>query len=83
MKNINKNDLVDLINLTLGNVIINEEQLDDNLETLGLDSLKFISLIIILEEELGIVFPDSKLVFSELNTVNKIYNVLISLNDNI
>ena len=51
-------------------------QLDDDLSELGMDSLAFIRIIVSLEEEFDCEIPDSKLLLSEMNTVNKIYKVL-------
>lgn len=57
---------------------ITPEKYDVDLQTLGVDSLNLIQIIIALEEEFGCEIPDSKLFSSELNTINKIYSVLVN-----
>ena len=41
-----------------------------------MDSISFIQTIVSLEEEFECEIPDSKLLISEMNTVNKIIDVL-------
>ena len=44
-----------------------------------MDSMTFIKIIVDLEEEFDCEIPDSKLLFSEMNTVNKIMQVLTEI----
>lgn len=69
--------------------IIKESIVDTGLETevlptseltkLGIDSLMFIRIIVRLEEEFKIEFPDELLLLSEMNTVDRIYEVVTNL----
>lgn len=52
------------------------EQCDDDLLELGLDSIKFIQIIVSLEEAFECEIPDEKLLFTEMNSVNKMLEVL-------
>lgn len=71
--------LLEIINQILTNHPITEEDMALTLDTAGLDSIGFIHIIVAIEEEYECEIPDSKLVFSELNTVEKIYMLLCSL----
>ena len=63
------NDAIDGLNLQ-------EDQYDVDLSTKGMTSLVFIHVVVALEDEFECEIPDSKLVLSEMNTVNKIKDVL-------
>jgi acyl carrier protein len=52
------------------------EQCDDDLLELGLDSIKFIQIIVSLEEAFKCEIPDEKLLLTEMNSVNKMLEVL-------
>ena len=58
------------------------EQCEDDLLEYGMDSIRFIQIIVSLEEEFECEVPDSKLILVEMNTINKIYDVLISIDSN-
>ena len=55
---------------------IDVTQLDTDLTQLGLDSVAFIKIVVTIEEEFHCEIPDSKLFVSEMNTINKIYDVV-------
>ena len=55
---------------------ISKEQIEENLVDLGMDSITFIHIIVDLEEEFDCEIPDSKLLITEMNTIQKIFNVL-------
>lgn len=46
---------------------------------MGMDSMEFVTIVVALEEEFDCEIPDEKLLISELNTVNKIYEVIKEL----
>lgn len=50
-----------------------------NLSSIGLDSISFIKVIIDLEEAFECEIPDSKILMSEMDTVEKIYQILTKL----
>lgn len=52
---------------------------DEDLITLGLDSLKFVELILQIEEKYSIIIPDDKLNILEMNTLMKITNMAVEL----
>ena len=49
---------------------------EEDLGTYGLNSISSIKLIVLLEEEYGIVFEDVDLLMYKVNTINKIKEVL-------
>lgn len=55
---------------------ISDKELNVSLTSLGMDSIGFVNLIVAIEEEFECEIPDSKLLISEMDTVEKILNVL-------
>ncbi|WP_028595931.1 acyl carrier protein [Paenibacillus assamensis] len=45
---------------------------DDDLTVLGLDSVKSVRLVLVLEEIFNVIFNDDELLFESFNTINKI-----------
>lgn len=60
---------------------ITTEQLEDNLPDSGMDSITFIKIIVALEEEFECEIPDEKLLITEMDTVQKMIDVLQALYD--
>lgn len=60
---------------------ITSDMFDTNLIDLGMDSIKFIHLIVALEEEFECEIPDSKILIPEMDTIEKIIGVLQTLYD--
>ena len=59
-----------------------QEQLEDSLPELGMDSITFIQIVVALEEEFECEIPDEKLLITEMDTVQKMLDVLQSIDDN-
>lgn len=78
MREIAIKDILDVINES-DNIDISEEQLEENLSELGMDSITFIQIIVGLEEMFDCEIPDSKLLISEMDTVQKMFDVLQEL----
>lgn len=81
MKPVNLNDLLSIVNSNLKDITITSEKVTQNLSELGMESITFIQIIVALEEEFECEIPDSKLLITEMNTVEKIMNVLQTLYD--
>lgn len=81
MKEVTKEEILDIINNAIEGDAIDLEQLDDDLSELGMDSIKFIQIIVEIEETFECEIPDSKLIITELNTVQKIFDVLQELHE--
>ncbi len=61
------------------NLIGMDEQtdLDTDLKNVGLDSLKFVRIVVEMENRFGIEFPDDKLDLSQTDTVRKLYEIVM------
>lgn len=79
MKEVTIDKIVEILNANIENAEITEENLDENLSELGMDSITFIKIIVSLEEEFECEIPDSKLLLREMDTVNKILGILKDL----
>lgn len=75
MKEITKEKVLEIVN-SAQDMEVTVEQCDDDLLELGLDSIKFIQIIVSLEEAFECEIPDEKLLFTEMNSVNKMLEVL-------
>lgn len=79
MKQITTETVLTVLNGFLKEATITPDQVDADLSELGMDSITFIQIVVSLEEEFECEIPDSKLLISEMNTVNKIMEVLNSI----
>lgn len=79
MKNITIEKIIEILNTNIENANITVEHADQDLREFGMDSILFIHTVVSLEEEFDCEIPDEKLFLLELNTVNKIYEVLTSI----
>jgi len=75
MKEITLMDVINVINKS-EKLNLSANQLEDNLSELGMDSITFIQIIVGLEEAFNCEIPDSKLLITEMDTVQKMYDVL-------
>ena len=78
MKDVTVEGILRVVN-SLDNIEVSTEQLDEYLPNLGMDSISFIQIVVGLEETFDCEIPDSKLLISEMDTVQKILNVLKEL----
>lgn len=78
MKEVTVEGVLRVINL-LDNIEVSAEQLDESLPDLGMDSISFIQIVVGLEESFDCEIPDSKLLISEMDTVQKMLDVLQEL----
>lgn len=75
MKEITKEKILEIVNSVQDMEVI-VDQCDDDLLELGLDSIKFIQIIVSLEETFECEIPDEKLLLTEMNSVDKMLEVL-------
>ena len=83
MKEITKEKMLEIVN-SVQDMEVTVDQCDDDLLEMGLDSIKFIQIIVSLEEAFECEIPDEKLLLTEMNSVNKMFEVLqlaVSEND--
>ncbi|MBQ8175056.1 MAG: acyl carrier protein [Clostridia bacterium] len=55
---------------------VSSDQRDENLLDLGMDSIMFIQIIVALEDEFHCEIPDEKLLVTEMDTLQKMLDVL-------
>lgn len=70
------NDILGIINENIENVNITHDQLDEDLSIHGMDSIKFISIVIALETAFEIEYPDDFLLITQSNTINKLISIV-------
>lgn len=78
MKEVTLDDILHVINES-ENIHVSIEQVEENLTNLGMDSISFIKTVVGLEEVFECEIPDSKLFITEMDTVQKIFDVLQEL----
>lgn len=81
MKEVSTTLVLEVIN-RLENMEVSQEKLKDSLPEMGMDSITFIQIVVALEEEFECEIPDEKLLITEMDTVQKIVDVLQSVYDN-
>lgn len=81
MKYVDLNKLLSIVNSNLRDTTITLEKITHNLSEFGMDSITFIQVIVAIEEEFECEIPDEKLLITEMDTVEKIINVLQTLYD--
>ena len=81
MKKIAVNQVLEILNANIEDSPITTDKLDTSLMDLGMGSITFIQVIVALEEEFECEIPDEKLLFTEMDTVQKIIDILQSLYD--
>ena len=75
MENIQEKTL-EIINNAIEAAEISVDHSSDDLSQLGMDSITFIRIVVAVEETFGIEVPDEYLLMTEMNTVDKIINVI-------
>ncbi len=68
--------ILKIINSNIEDVKIQSDQADEDLSLIGMDSIKFISIVVALEEAFEIEVPDEKLLITEMGTLNKMIGVV-------
>lgn len=81
MKDIVVDTILEIINKNIDDAEITVDNLEDDLPSVGMDSIAFVKIIVSIEEEFECEIPDSKLLISEMNTAKKIIAVLNNLHD--
>ena len=81
MKKVTKEKILEIINTNIEDSEVVLNQYNDDLSEFDIDSITFIRIIVSLEEEFECEIPDEKLLITEMNTVQKIVDVLQALYD--
>lgn len=83
MKDIVVDTILQIVNKNIDNAGITLDNIEDDLPSIGMDSICFVKIIVSIEEEFECEIPDSKLLISEMNTAKKIIAVLNTLHEDI
>ena len=67
--------IIQLVNSTI-NAGLSIKNMQDDLQQIGMNSIKFIEIIILLEETFEIEIPDEKLLIAKMNTLNQIIDAV-------
>lgn len=76
MKSVELNCVIEILNDNIDDAHLSNDMLEENLPALGMNSISFIQIIVALEEEFECEFPDEKLFITEMDTVQKMIDVL-------
>lgn len=79
MKEVSLESILEIVKANVKNLEISLEQSDDDLSLLGMSSISFISIVVALEEAFEIEIPDEKLLITEMNTLNKMLEVVLAV----
>ena len=79
MRKVSVQRIIEVLSTVINDISFDEKKYDEDLSAIGIDSIAFIAIIVALEEEFDCEIPDEKLLVSEMNTVNKIYEILKEL----
>ena len=71
------NNVLLILNKHFDSHIIGLNNIDDKLTDLGMDSILFIQIVVALEEAFEIEIPDEKLLIPEMDTINKMLDVIL------
>ena len=67
--------VLDIVNSVL-DTKLNNENIQDNLAQVGMDSIKFIKIVVALEESFEIEVPDEKLLITAIGTLNQMIDIV-------
>ena len=69
-------NIINIVSWGLGNSDPISISNDEDLILLGLSSISFVTIIVSLEEEFQITIPNEKLILSQMNTIDKISEII-------
>lgn len=69
--------VIGIINTCLSEETLTMEQYTEDLSQYQIDSFVFIRIIVAIEEEFEIVFPDEVLIYANMNTIESICNEIL------
>ena len=75
-------EILDIINPILEDRVLTEQEINEDLQSLGLTSVTFVMMVVELEDTFGIEMPDEYLLFTRLPSVAVVYEVINSLVNN-
>ena len=79
MIQVDKEKILKIVNDYFRGEKLTTDDYEKDLLTLGLDSIGFVKVIISVEETFDCELPDDYLLLTEMNTINKIFDVILSI----
>ena len=76
---VNVSEILDIINSILETSEITQNDINEDLSMLGINSIMFISIIIAIEEKYNIEIPDEYLLTAGIGTVNMIIDIVTTV----
>lgn len=76
MRKVIENKLIEIVNNNFSEIVVDKEQLNMDLSKVGFDSIKFIQMIVLIEDMFQVEIPDEYLLISELKTLNAVIDVI-------
>lgn len=73
------NKVVELINKLYEDIIFTEKMYNEDITQICLDSIGFMMLVVLIEEEFNVEIPAKQLNLEKMNTINKISNIIRDL----
>lgn len=75
-------EILDIINPILEDRVLTEQEINEDLQSLGLTSVTFVMMVVELEDTFGIEMPDEYLLFTRLPSVAVVHEIINSLVNN-
>lgn len=77
-----ENEITNIIKNTINlTTPIEDIGIDENFENMGMDSISFIRIVVEIEEQLGIEFPEEKLLLSQAGTIRFLCEIVMAEKD--
>lgn len=75
-------DIIHVVN-SIMDAELSNKNMQDNLQQIGMDSIKFIQIVVALEEKFEIEVPDEKLLITAMGTLDQMIDVVSNAIQNV
>lgn len=77
-----ENEITNIIKNTINlTTPIEDIGIDENFENMGMDSVSFIRIVVEIEDQFGIEFPEEKLLLSQAGTIRSLSEIVMAEKD--
>ena len=70
----------EIVNSVINTLEFESYTIDEDLQSIGMDSILFIKIVVEIEKKFNIEFPDEKLLIIQSNTIKKLCEIVMSCN---
>ncbi len=81
--NVSVEEILSIINSILEDEVLTVSDVNKELKDIGLDSIKFVLLIVELENKYQIEIPDEYMLYSKMSTISEVQKIVNELVNNI